>query len=203
MVCKKYCISHTCTQQDCSPLWNEKVTSFGYFTGKSFFFFFRCHMPIVISERLSYVFQDKAFQQKLYFCKAPLSFHSFTGDFSAPCTCGFWWDTRPKSMWIQLPGEKKYTVVSAVYLLLWHCYKGREIKQAPLSHISRSEYWPRFNTSLTANRRSFPSTVKSCQKLTCWIWNVSVGRAKLQRNLFTFLICSTAQRTLRKWWAHI
>lgn len=71
------CISHTCTQQDCSPLWNEKVTSFG-------------HFPIVIGECLSYVFQDKAFQQKLCFCKGPLSFHSFTGDFSTPCTCGFW-----------------------------------------------------------------------------------------------------------------
>lgn len=37
--------------------------------------------------------------------QGPLSFPSFTGDFSAPCTCGFLQDMRPKSRWIQLPGN--------------------------------------------------------------------------------------------------
>lgn len=52
----------------------------------------------------------------------PLSFPSFTGDFSAPCTCGFLQDMRPKSRWIQLPGNSP----SRLWLLclLCPCFMG-------------------------------------------------------------------------------
>lgn len=42
--------------------------------------------------------------------KGPLSFPSLPGDFSAPCSCGFLQDTRPKSRWIQLPGNSPGTL---------------------------------------------------------------------------------------------
>lgn len=85
---------------------------------------------------------------------------------------------RPKSIWIQLPGKKNTLWFSSALvimsLLLWKGNVELNTPHTTYGHGSTREYWPRFNTmSLTANRRSFLSTVKSCQKVTYRIANVS------------------------------
>lgn len=78
---------------------------------------FRCYPNISLTMNIcKHISQDT----KSQLWEDPLSLPSFTGDFSAPCTCGFLQDMRPKSRWIQLPGNSPGTLW--FLWLLCHCF---------------------------------------------------------------------------------
>lgn len=154
------CTRHAHTQQDgiCLLLHGKKNSLVWPFPGRALFVGIM-QTPLT-TKTCKHAFQDTTCQ----LWEGPLSFPSFTGDFSAPCTCGFLQDMRPKSRWIQLPGNSPGTLRSL--WLLCRCFMAGKCGINTAHTTSRPGYRPWVNKmAMTANPRSFPSAGKSQPEL--------------------------------------
>lgn len=108
------CTKHTDTQQDgIAAAWKKGPTVWP-FPGRAWF------SGVTQTALTMHICKQISQDTKSQLWGDPLSLPSFTGDFSAPCTCGFLQDMRPKSRWIQLPGNSPGTLW--FLWLLCHCF---------------------------------------------------------------------------------